>query len=442
MLVLGGLGPVLLLLVMATIGWKALDTSVHESRAAVLNRALEGDHFAARFVAEQFALDIDKRWRILEYSANDTSLHELMDQLDVLPAGDDARRPLQQKLEEWIAAQHTRFNLQFRPGTQSRGWFLLDRRGNQVARSPHSDTTINKNYAHRDYFHGLGYDVAPDSPEAAKMRPLGQPFRSHIFRSRVTGNLMVALSVPVRTKKHGDKPVGVLCMAVESGAFADFLGTSRQFAVLVDTRPDAVNKKPGLIVEHHYFDEHPSDAGKREYYVDAEVIERLRRLEKQRLDEWRRAAAGETSPAPDPAPQGADDFLGNYVDPVMPATDDNRWLAVVEPVIVVRPQKGLMETGWGVLVQERYDQAVAPVNTLHRDLIRLGLGGLAAVAVVVALLWGFVILVLNDSTRERLTRFLRRRAGLATERSIASATPGTPKDSATAEWVRQTDKLE
>ena len=46
-----------------------------------------------------------------------------------------------------------------------------------------------------------------------------------MFRSRVTGNLMTALSVPIRSKDQGAEPIGVLCMAVEAGAFADFLGS-------------------------------------------------------------------------------------------------------------------------------------------------------------------------------------------------------------------------
>jgi serine/threonine protein kinase len=440
MLVLGGLGPALLLLVMTAIGWKALDTSVHESKSAVLNRALEGDRFAARFVAEQFALDIDKRWRILEHAATNPALHHSIERLNELPEGDDGRRPVQTALQKWIEDEHGRSNLQFRPGTQPRVWFLLDRAGTLVAFSPYNDLQINKNFAERDFFHGLGYDLPSASRETQKMQPLRQPRRSHVFRSRVTSNLMTALSVPIRSATHGQEPIGVLCMAVEAGAFADFLGNPKQFAVLIDTRPDAVNKKRGLIVEHPGFDSQPEIA-RQEYYVAPDVLERVERLQKKRVEDWRREISGASPPSA--APQGSEDFSGDYVDPIAGPSEDNRWLAAVEPVVVVRGRKELIDTAWAVVVQERYDQAQAPVNVLHGDLIRLGLGGLAAVAVVVVFLWGFVILVLNDSTRERLTRFLRRRAGLASERSVASSTPPPAgKSDATAEWYKKTDVLE
>ena len=61
-----------LVMLLEGIAWRGLDMTVSQSKDALTSRALESDYFAARFVADQFALDVDKRWRILEQELGDT----------------------------------------------------------------------------------------------------------------------------------------------------------------------------------------------------------------------------------------------------------------------------------------------------------------------------------------------------------------------------------
>jgi hypothetical protein len=239
-------------------------------------------------------------------------------------------------------------------------------------------------------------------------------------------------------------------MAVELGAFADFLGSDTQFAVLFDTREDVVNHKSGLIVEHRALDKKaaPSETA---YYVIPDVVERAATLRQRRLDEFHTKKDDDAD-----NDDGTRDFVGDYIEPISD-TAPNRWLATLEPVIVVRQGGKPVDTGWAVLVQERYDRATTPVTKLHHDLIVLGLIGLGLVTLVVGGLWGFVVVVLNENTRAKVTRLLRRFAGLNPERSGYSLTPSrsarssVPDPGPTAayddkssgpEWTKKTDRVE
>jgi hypothetical protein len=111
--------------------------------------------------------------------------------------------------------------------------------------------------------------------------------------------------------------------------------------------------------------------------------------------------------------------FASYYDPLDPDPQD-RWLAAVQPVIVQKPETDAngnehvtaWDTNWVVIVQERYADATSPVNTLKGKLERLGLMALALLLTVVTVLWGFVVFALNDSSKTRVSAFLRRRAGL------------------------------
>ena len=75
------------------------------------------------------------------------------------------------------------------------------------------DASLGANYAHRDYFHGLGADL----PEGrADLRPIQTPHLSAVYRSTSTSQLKVAFSVPIENGLRGDRRgvVGVLAMTV------------------------------------------------------------------------------------------------------------------------------------------------------------------------------------------------------------------------------------
>jgi hypothetical protein len=89
-------------------------------------------------------------------------------------------------------------------------------------------------------------------------------------------------------------------------------------------------------------------------------------------------------------------------------------LAASQPVLIdERPE--VRDTGWVVVVQERYDIAIGPVLQLEKDMMVSGWWSLGVAVTVVTALWVFVIVVLNESAGSRLFARLRRRAGLGGE---------------------------
>jgi hypothetical protein len=125
-------------------------------------------------------------------------------------------------------------------------------------------------------------------------------------------------------------------------------------------------------------------------------------------------------------------------DPVADASPDyaGRWLAASAPVRLDETKQA-GDTGWVVVVEKRYDTAIAPVQRLHTRMLAQGGLTLAIAMAVITGLWGFVIVVLNNSPGSRLVAWVRRRAGLRTERPTQAGATGVslaaPRSSTPAE---------
>jgi hypothetical protein len=78
-----------------------------------------------------------------------------------------------------------------------------------------------------------------------------------------------------------------------------------------------------------------------------------------------------------------------------------------------------------MIVQENYDAAISPVHDLASQLLSRGLQAVAAIMAVITGLWGFVMLVLNESPRSRFLAALRRGVGLPTETLPPTGTTGS-----------------
>lgn len=369
LIILGAVGPALLLLLMSIIGWQAARTALDSSTATLQQRALESCRFAARFVAETATREIDRRFTALEEVADDGSLRaalrELLAERPDAPVSAERRAALQAELQQ-LTEETSRRHAEL----AAMSWFLNDKTGLQWARTPRS-STIGQRWAFRDYFHGLGHDLPPQRlPETIK--PIDAPHRSVVFRTRASGALIVAFSVPVwsqprnKSGARGDREVlGVLGMTVELGRFGELQPAkerpeAHQMALLVDSRADWTGQK-GLLLQHPAL----SDALSRKEPVPIyRLPERLSGL----------ASGSHTLP-----------FDAQYVDPVA-GPSKGRFLAAAEPVL----SRG-QDTGWVVIVEEPYSDVISPVEGLGRRLIRIGGVGLCAVAVLLLLLWRLVV---------------------------------------------------
>lgn len=400
LLVLGAVGPLLLLVVMSAFGWDVFETSLSESSDALTRRALESDRFAAQFVAETVAREIDRRWQILENVVAEPRLRRLVAEAGQRSSADAATDEMQALLE-----RIDRRN----PISQTDSWFVLDARGIQIARSPMQKDTIGVDYSFRDYFHGRGRDLPRgDQPPT----PIDVPYLSIVFDSEATHLRTVVLSVPIFSDEASQgerRVVGVIGHGVALGHFAelraDEMSGNNQIAVLIDGREDA-RGRAGAILEHPDLKpllQDPETPVARLYLTGDALsdLERLRRLRSERhLDPAEARRLNELA------------WIEDYRDPVG-GDYAGRWLAAIEPVEVNnRPNAASRDTGWAVIVQERYQAAIEPVSRLRDRLLWRAKLALAVVLLVVSATWAFVIVLLNESSRSGWLDRLRRRAGV------------------------------
>jgi serine/threonine protein kinase len=385
LLVLGALGPVLLLVLMGLLIRSELLTAVEKSTEALTEETRISNTFAAQAVAAKVAAKIDRRWQILEQEA--ASFKKLLRN-----AKDQAGRDALQARLDGLRKAHSK--------VAAHSWAVLDHAGTLLARSsgnPRADReSIGRTFARRNFFSGLDKDVPDDAPPPP---PLTHAHRSNVFESTITGTRMVAFAVPVWEGKAGTPTravMGVLLMAVEVGSFVELgseEGLSNDFiAVLVDRREDTQGRRGAIL-------EHPRLAELRQQKVPEKDLQFFVDASQLEPGSW------------DP----------DYTDPLSAAHPEyaGRWLTARQPVLVEeRPEA--KDTGWLVLVQERYDTAIGPVLHLENDMLARGWWALLVAVGVVTALWVFVIVVLNESAGSRLFAFLRRRAGIKSD-SLASA---------------------
>jgi hypothetical protein len=240
---------------------------------------------------------------------------------------------LWKRLEEWLGARRAD-NDRAAPADS---WFITDARGVQIARSPRSEASLGESYAHRDYFHGQGADL---KPETTGLKPIDSPHLSVAYRSTSTDMLKVAFSVPIENGRRGraKRTVGVLAMTVDLGEFNVLekeLPPGHE-VVLIDLRESTIDDQTrrGLVLHHHAHAAYREGAPPP--WVDSALLERIETL----LSE---AAAGNRDTS-----NGA--MLGNYRDDAL--TGGKQYWGALRPVIDPRPEEAAQDTRWLVLVQE------------------------------------------------------------------------------------------
>lgn len=399
MMLVGLVGPALVVLLMAVAAWFLFQKTIDTASAHLLQRTGESNHLAAKSIAERFSLEVDKRWRILESSAAYAPLMEWLK----LPAGEPHA-----ELQKWLDEQHTHWNSQFTSGTGAAYWFILDKEGKVRAISPPADSLVGSYFGYREYFHGLGKELSPFDPVP---KTITGPHRSNVFRSQPTNQLAVAFSVPI-TGPAGES-LGIIAMETAMGHFAEFQGSRNQLSVLVDLNPDQAGQS-GLIVEHPQLDRSNANSPTSVY------------LTPEQLATFQHLREVQTQPAsPDNADDG-DNAINGYIDPFSKADAANDWLASVAPVQVVRGDGENLDTGWAVVVQEEMRQTLSPLERLKSLFLYAGLAALALAAVIIGGMWGIVLLVANAPGRLRSLKFWSRTA-TTTLHSLNSASDSLRK---------------
>ncbi|MFN6110457.1 MAG: protein kinase domain-containing protein [Planctomycetota bacterium] len=413
LLLLGLIGPLLLLGVVGLTGWSAYNRAVGDSDTAITVKAAQSNHFAAQLAARSAAEQMDEYFRAvtelagdvafqmdLKAAINDRDFADLRLQLadpnrnrlaELIPVRQrflqhPARVPLDNKLRKLKAAK----NLQ-----QVSSWWVYDTYGNQLAGAfegsgpLEQQKTLGRNYSYRSYFTGLYDDLIEKQADGTVKYPVAPDPRnrqhimlSHLsaaFLSEASNTWKIAFSAPVFVDAEGDKQcVGVVGLTVEMGDFVEFTATPSQYAIMYDQRP---GRNQGLVLEHPLFDAYqqrgetvPSELN------DCRISERLL----------------EQLPAQDPLGKSAfgEKYGGRYV----------TGRADVEfSDLELHADNARRKSGLAVVVFEDYDEIVRPSHELGSKLLNLGLAA-AAIALTVAIgMWLLAARMLRQTGR-RLAR--------------------------------------
>jgi serine/threonine protein kinase len=443
LLVLGALGPALLLMVMTWFAWSSFNTAIGESERLLTERALESSRFAAKLAAEAAATQIERHFRLVSDAAEDRDFRQLMADtvanpeirslLDELQRLDrlmiqETRRPAHERPDGKTSPELDRLRQEFlqkqqqfiehparqplqrwlervvhdEPPPKSASWVILDSTGTSLARvpeirtaTPTENVTIGENWSWRTYFHGGNEDLHRTYRAEAGAH-ITEPKLSAVFRSSADNRWVASVSVPIAGPAEGFQ--GVLHQTVQVGKFVDLSAGEGLYTVLVDWRP---GPSRGLILQHPLFDELLTRAPKLPVRFDDPTY----RLNERILPDTR-------------------DRQLNYEDPIGRDAEGAEYrgprLATMQPV-QVRGQ----DIGLRMIVQENYQGAMHPIRVLGMRLVARGLQALAVVSFVITALWGFVILVLNESPRFALIRNFRRRVGLGSDTTISTSASGS-----------------
>lgn len=364
---LGFLGPVFFLLMSLWIGSRVIHEAVRQAERHLSQRALSGDTATARLLANGLQQELADRQSELERLARRLPASENDTSFDASHYG--LRSDYIAILDKWRSDTDRRLTDQQR--TLDESFFLTDRNGVQIYRSPWKDS-IGQAFSFRDYFHGQGREL-PVTEESIPIEPRRKAGVTIAFRSTNTGKFMVAVAAPVWNAEN-TKVIGVLARTLH---ISDLLtqwekqieGPRRpeeqvqprdRILSLVDMRED-----PPLILDHPW--------------LQANAIQNVGGDTK--LKQILQLNPGEEHALRQAARIG--EGIAAYQDPIA-KVDPNYsgdWLAAVA-------RTGGID--WIAIVQERSTDAIKPMKDLYWIFLRYGLLFLLIFAGMLGLLWWLI----------------------------------------------------
>lgn len=389
LLVLGLILPLLLLLFTAPLASEAMYDAVSTARSTLTRRALESDVLSVNLLASSLERELVDRQEELHQIVDDTGFREAITAEINKPRAE--REALIKKLDEIQWENERRREGMGR--SKDRSWFLLDPTGTQRWRTPDSQT-VDKNFAHRDYFHGLNKSfTATDHP--ADLQPIRKPHISRIYRSDTTEEFSVALTVPI-WDMTGEHVIGVLGRSIllsellkdyEKSVLSQEADEVGRVLALIDSRE-------WKLIAHYASGRSVLPEDYARLTISHELSQQLEQLvEPQSVD----------------TPISELDRTNDYIDPmgqILPEEFGGDWLAAFSPV---------GNTGWVAVVQERRRAAIGAVDELRTRMWLFGLSALVIMLGVVGGCWWLIVRIVND----RPLRWWPRRAGRG--KSSASA---------------------
>ena len=413
---LGIVGPILLLIVMAVFFWRGVRVAERESSSELKEMVLQNNLFAARLGARTMEKEIESLFESVEEEAAQASLltyiqdclneagPEYMAKLKSDPSERDRSRlgglEQQDALESYLERRFEFLSRSSEVRSQTPRFdslFLTDHRGTMIAWTSSDELAISRvgsNFAYRDYFNGLADDADPGDQNVA-IGPVEQPHLSSPFLSTTTNRWKIAVSTPVWEVKEGNnqsdsslpKILGVLVLTIQLGDLdllprdmpqsssrtgSDNPGDAQnRLAVLVDGHSGSKTlSSEGTILQHVGFSEKLWNSvvqSDKTFRIDPETLRELK--------------LGGTDRYIDPLSQHPDcaSFAGN-------------WIAAMARVEIPNKLAGKAESSnlW-VLVQARTDSVTEPVAQMAGQMIWEGIIATLILIVLVFSLWAIVV---------------------------------------------------
>jgi eukaryotic-like serine/threonine-protein kinase len=417
LLVLGVLGPLLLLGVMLFFAWNAYSNAVNQSDDAIVQKAVDSNHWAAHLAARSASEQINSYFQAVSQLAedpdfralfvktiNDETFKECIAKLSD-PQFNEPTGPNKDEIIQWrrkFLDLEVRKKLhepleQRMTGAEyprAASWLVYDRTGTQIASTFAADdavNTIGKNFSFRSYFTGKDYDSITRKANGEieyqihsdpyQREHLDKPHMSAVFKSRATGTWKFAFSVPIFI---GEEFQGVAACTVDTGNFTDFENRPSQYAMLIDLRngPDQ-----GIVLEHPLIDNFFTQQAKLPKAKQSELPDRI----------------SQTKFDHRPLSDGHGIIEDPFVEDRLGEPYKGEWIAASAEVHRREYSKDLdkkrnaVETGLVVIAMENKERVVAPAHRLGSELLRTGTIALATIVAVACGLWLFVVRVRKKS---------------------------------------------
>jgi serine/threonine protein kinase len=411
LLLLGLLGPIVLLVLFMVFGYAAYRETLETTNSAVIDQANKTNRYAASFAASSVASEIERYFRAVEEVATDAQLQDdtlaLVEQLDVplqqlatftMPSAEQQtakqeflENPLRGKLQD-------RVNVLYGQLTQQRSWdlhgtqprdsrrkalslFVCGPRGTHLAGAfPDGSTaTVGDNFAYRSYCHGGPDDLDEDARPLPRQHVRRTSLSSPLF-SKVNKRWKIAVSTPIY-RPASEQLLAIVVLSVEVNAIVrqhlelsdkDPSGYFPHFGVLVDGRDNAYQ---GMVFDHPLFREQEFQ----EYVAQLDKAARERLFSELRVNFDRQS--------------GGERFFADPFARVEGGKPYNRqWLVASAPVVMEGMQAGQdgAEQTLYVCVQEDKQYALGGVENLATRLYQGAVTTLIGFLVIVGLLWLFV----------------------------------------------------
>lgn len=456
LMLLGIVGPLLLLAIMGLFFWRAVTVAESDLSNELREGVLQSNFFAAQAAAGTLESEIAGLFRLIEEEARRSSLEELfMNCVD--QAGVELLRSL---ATEQAAPSDRKASLQLVPARNQLDLYLKDRlelirtRGSAATKSTKFDSLfvtdrfgtilasafaeepssslVGENFAYRSYFSGQTQDLPPKTPR----RNISRTQASHLsvpFLSTATDRWKIAVSTPISFQPADEEErtlEGVIVLTINVGDLellhtfssnhkgklaeegpppSQFTG----FAVLVDGHE---GDREGTILQHPFFSQGnatlpgeylPYAEPDRRFQIDDDMLKRLKETGTYR-----------------------------YIDPIAThpagARYSGEWIAAIEKVEISRRSLDDFErrqsTSLLLLIQVPASSITGPVAGMSQKLTGLFLFAVVALLTAIVALWLIVIRYLRipDSFAEAS----RPRSDRSSDSSFVAERPAIHRDTA------------